>query len=185
MGCRCLIQPAKQMHQLQTLSLKMKLKIWDQVEPLSWRWQQRQHLWTVSRCGNDYSPRNSRSIKHESFGNKRSGTQDFKQSSIVLIRSVPWFNGASLVSQTVKNLPAMQETRVWSWVGGMSWRRKWQPTPVFLPGEFKGPRSLVGYSQWGHKELDTTEQLSLILGSLSSSWFSSPSWASVSCPTFF
>ena len=37
------------------------------------------------------------------------------------------------------------------------WRRKWQPTPVFLPGESHGQRSLVGYSPWGQKELDTTE----------------------------
>ena len=35
----------------------------------------------------------------------------------------------------------------------------WQPTPVLLPGEFNGLRSLVGYSPWGHKELDTTERL--------------------------
>ena len=35
----------------------------------------------------------------------------------------------------------------------------WQPTPVFLPGEFHGQRSLVGYSPWGCKESDTTEQL--------------------------
>ena len=35
-------------------------------------------------------------------------------------------------------------------------RRKWQPTPVFLPGESHGQRSLVGYSLWGHKELDVT-----------------------------
>ena len=39
------------------------------------------------------------------------------------------------------------------------WRRKWQPTPVFLPGESHGQRSLVGYSPWGCKESDTTEQL--------------------------
>ena len=39
----------------------------------------------------------------------------------------------------------------------MSWRRKWQPTPVFLPGESRGHRSLEGYSPWGRKELDTTE----------------------------
>ena len=39
------------------------------------------------------------------------------------------------------------------------WRRKWQPTPVFLPGEFHGQRSLMGYSPWGPKELDTTEWL--------------------------
>ena len=39
------------------------------------------------------------------------------------------------------------------------WRRKWQPTPVFLPGEPHGQRNLAGYSLWGRKELDTTEQL--------------------------
>ena len=39
------------------------------------------------------------------------------------------------------------------------WRRKWQPTPVFLPGESHGWRSLIGYSPLGHKESDTTEQL--------------------------
>ena len=37
------------------------------------------------------------------------------------------------------------------------WRRKWQPTPVFLPGKSHGQRSLEGYSPWGHKELDMTE----------------------------
>ena len=37
------------------------------------------------------------------------------------------------------------------------WRRKWQPTPVFLPGESQGQRSLVGYCLWGCTELDMTE----------------------------
>ena len=37
------------------------------------------------------------------------------------------------------------------------WRRKWQPTPVFLPGESQGRGSLVGYRLWGRTELDTTE----------------------------
>ena len=45
------------------------------------------------------------------------------------------------------------------WVGKIHWRRNWQPTPVFLPGKFHGQRSLAGYSPWGHKELDMTEQL--------------------------
>ena len=45
------------------------------------------------------------------------------------------------------------------WVGKIPWRRKWQPTPVFLPGQSHGQRSLVGYSPWGHKELDVTERL--------------------------
>ena len=39
------------------------------------------------------------------------------------------------------------------------WRRKWQPTPVFLPGELRGQRSLAGYSPWGRKESDRTERL--------------------------
>ena len=47
------------------------------------------------------------------------------------------------------------------WVGKTPWRRKWQPTPVFLPGRFHRQRSLTGFSPYGHKESDTTEQLSL------------------------
>ena len=41
--------------------------------------------------------------------------------------------------------------------GKIPWRRKWQPTPVFLPGESHGRRSLVGYNPRGHKESDMTE----------------------------
>ena len=44
----------------------------------------------------------------------------------------------------------------------MPWRRKWQPTPVFLPGEFHGQRSLAGYRPWGHKESDMTEWLTYL-----------------------
>ena len=42
-------------------------------------------------------------------------------------------------------------------VGKILWSREWQPTPIFLPGESHGQRSLVGYSPWACKELDTTE----------------------------
>jgi len=49
------------------------------------------------------------------------------------------------------------------WVGKILWRREWLPTPVFLPGESHGQRSLVGYSPRGCKESDTTEQLTLSL----------------------
>ena len=45
------------------------------------------------------------------------------------------------------------------WVRKIPWRRKWQPTPLFLLGEFQGQRSLAGYSPWGCKESDTTERL--------------------------
>ena len=63
----------------------------------------------------------------------------------------------------VKNLPAMQETWFDPWVRKILWRREWLPTPVFLPGESHEQRSLAGYHPWGHKELDRTEQLSMLL----------------------
>ena len=43
------------------------------------------------------------------------------------------------------------------WVGKILWRRKWKPTPVCLPGESHGQRSLAGYSPYGRKESDMTE----------------------------
>ena len=43
------------------------------------------------------------------------------------------------------------------WLRKIPWRRKWQPIPVFLPGESHGQRSLVDYSPWGWKESDLTE----------------------------
>ena len=46
------------------------------------------------------------------------------------------------------------------WLRKILWRREWQPTPVFLPGESHGQRSLTGYSPWGQKESATTERLS-------------------------
>jgi len=76
--------------------------------------------------------------------------------------SIGW---ASLVALTVKNLPA---TRFNPWVGKIPWSRKWQysysrnnGTPIFLPGKPHRQRSLAGYSPWGCKELDLTEQLPL------------------------
>ena len=68
----------------------------------------------------------------------------------------------SLVAQKVKNLPAIQETGFDPWLRKIPQRKKWQLTPIFLPGEVHGQRSLVGFSPWGRKELDTTEQLAHI-----------------------
>ena len=69
----------------------------------------------------------------------------------------------------VKNLQPMQESFCQcrrlkrlgfnSWLRWIPWRREWQPTQVLLPGKFHGWRSKVGYSPWGWKESDTTEQL--------------------------
>ena len=63
----------------------------------------------------------------------------------------------------VKNTPAMWETGFDLWIRKILWRRKWQPTVVFLPREFHRQRILVGYSPWSRKELDMTEQLTLSL----------------------
>ena len=52
----------------------------------------------------------------------------------------------------------LRRRRFEAWVGKIPWRRKWQPTPVFLPGKSPGERSLVGYSLWGCKESDMTEK---------------------------
>ena len=49
------------------------------------------------------------------------------------------------------------------WVGKIPWRRKWRPTPGFLPRKSQGQRSLAGYSPWSRKKSDTTEQLALSL----------------------
>ena len=54
-----------------------------------------------------------------------------------------------------------------TWVLSLDWEdpleKEWEPTPVFLPGKSHGQRSLAGYSPWGCKELDTTEEYSFIL----------------------
>ena len=65
----------------------------------------------------------------------------------------------------VKNLPDntgdRRDRREFNpYVRKIPWRREWLPTPVFLPGDSHGQRSLADYSPWGRKESDTTEQLS-------------------------
>ena len=60
---------------------------------------------------------------------------------------------AFLVAQSVKNPSAMQETWFDLWIRNILWRRKWQPSLVFLLGKSHGQRSLVDYSSWGHKRV--------------------------------
>ena len=68
-----------------------------------------------------------------------------------------WRTRASQVVLAVKNLLANAgDIRDTGSIRKMPWRRKWQPTPVFLPRESHGQWSLVGYNPWGHKESDTT-----------------------------
>ena len=54
-------------------------------------------------------------------------------------------------SWVIKNLPAVRRSGFNSWVRKIPWRRKWQPTPVFLPGKSHGQRSLAGYRPWDCK----------------------------------
>ena len=57
-----------------------------------------------------------------------------------------WLSGKKSASQS-------KRCRFDPWVEKMPWKRKWQPTPVSLPGKSHGQRSLVGYSSWGHKRV--------------------------------
>ena len=70
------------------------------------------------------------------------------------------FTFSSLVAQMVRICLQCWRPRFDPYIGNIPWRREWQPDPVFMPGKSHGQRSPAGYSPRGHKELDTTEQLS-------------------------
>ena len=67
------------------------------------------------------------------------------------------------MAESVKNLPTVRETQVRSLGQKTLWRREWLRTPVFLPEEPHGQRSLAGYSPQRSKESDTIEGLTLSL----------------------
>ena len=67
------------------------------------------------------------------------------------------FRSGSVVKRKNKSTCLCRRRGFDPWVRKIPWRRKWQPTPAFLPGKFHGQRSLAGYSPWSHKESDTTE----------------------------
>ena len=80
-------------------------------------------------------------------------TSPWKLSQLPLPHRLPWWlSGKASACQC-------RGHRFDPWVGSIPWRRKWQPTPVFLPGKPHRQRSRVGYSPWGCNELSTTEQL--------------------------
>ena len=64
-----------------------------------------------------------------------------------------WHNGKESACQCRRH----ERHRFSPWIGKIPWGRKWQPSPVFLPGKVHGQRRLAGYSSWGHKKSDTTE----------------------------
>ena len=69
------------------------------------------------------------------------------------------FNRVSSVAQWERICQQCRRCQFHLWVGKIPWRRKWQPTPIFLLRKSHGQRSLAGYSPWGHKESDMTEWL--------------------------
>ena len=75
----------------------------------------------------------------------------------LILPGLPWW------LSMVKCLSIMRQTQFNPWVRKIPWRRKWQPTPVFLPGEVHGQRSLEDYSPQGRKESHTTDRLHFIL----------------------
>ena len=77
-------------------------------------------------------------------------------SSCSLLPAVLGFPGGSAVKQSACQCRRHEFD---PWVRKIPWRRKWQPTPTFLPGNIHGQSSLVGYSPWGRKVLDTTWRL--------------------------
>ena len=99
--------------------------------------------------------------------------KDFDFLLLIGVNGLPQGPGASLVAQTIKNLPATQATCVWK----VPWRREQLLTPVFLPGEFHEQKRLVGYSPQGRKDWDMTKRLTLWLSEiLSACWQACQSW---------
>ena len=104
--------------------------------------------WIMSRSSLwFYSKEASKQVKWEN-------TNHLLTSCIAFLRLPWWLRLLSVCLQSGR--PGFDP-----WVGKISWRRKWQPTPVLLPGKSYG-KSLIGYSLWGRKESDTTERLDFI-----------------------
>ena len=101
-----------------------------------------------------------------------------KMEGLLIIHMTIWMNYQRMKlgfpgGAVVKNLPANAgdagDSGFCSWVGKIPWRRKWQSTPAFMPGKFRGQRSLVGYGPWGCKEPDVTERMHTMLSSKANS----------------
>ena len=86
-------------------------------------------------------------------------TSLFLVSGLFYVGLPRWLSGEESTCQCRR----CRRSRLDPWVGRIPWRRKWQSTPVFLPGESDGQRSLVGHSPWACKESDTTKPLTLSL----------------------
>ena len=88
----------------------------------------------------------------------------------VPIAGLPWWLSSK---ETACHYRRLKRCRFDPWVRKIPWSRKWQPTPVFLPGKFHGQKSPGGYSPRDHKESNTTEHAPL---PLSNRWQTATNW---------
>ena len=96
-------------------------------------------------------------VGYSLWGHKESDTTEVAQcahTTLNMNKLPRWLRG----KETACWCNRCRRPRFDPWVGKILWSRKWKPTPVFLPGKFHGQRSLAGYSPWGSKESDTTDQ---------------------------
>ena len=82
-----------------------------------------------------------------------------KKNQILSFAAIMQLSYISLVGSVIRICLQSRRHGFNPWVWKIPWRRKWQPTPVFLPEKSQGERSLVGYNPWSFKELAMTEQL--------------------------
>ena len=108
---------------------------------------------------NDKCPFKEERQKNQKRRHPEGGGRDYSQASIS--QGMSRIAGSHLLTQIVKNLPAVCRLGFNSWVRKIPWRRERLPTPVLLPGKSNAERSLVGYSPWSCKESDTHEWLTL------------------------
>ena len=91
---------------------------------------------------------------------KREGSMNWKIEINTYTCLIAWINRRGFLGDSALRIHLQcrnKRCRFHPWAGKIPWRRTWQPSLAFLPGESHGQRSLVGYSPWGHKESDRTE----------------------------
>ena len=93
----------------------------------------------------------------QSLGQEDALEEEMATHSSILVWRIPWREELG----GLQSMGLQSQTRLSDFTFTfMHWRGKWQPTPVFLPGEFQGWQNLVGCRLWGHTESDMTERLS-------------------------
>ena len=78
---------------------------------------------------------------------------------LIEVQLIQYFQDGAIGKEPTCQCRRHKRHRFNPWVGKIPWRKSWQPTPVFLPGEFHGQRKLVGYGPQGCTESDTTEAI--------------------------